>query len=141
MSYTCSRGKTVKFKFVQSEFEFDRDNAKIGVPLVLLALGLAFTPVPKTRLLAGAGVYYLLLFFLPIVVEPLKKWIERLHTLRKCRCPYCRSLHTVTLGLQEYLGDVPYYWYRCNDCGEDSVCVDDRLIVPSPGKKRKLTRG
>lgn len=131
----------MKFKFVQSEFEFDRNDAEIAVPLVLLSLGLVFTPVPKTWLLAGAGVYYLLLFFLPIVIEPLKKWIERLHRIRKYRCPYCRSLHTVELGLQEYLGDVPYYWFRCNDCGDESVFVDDRLIVPSPGKKRKLTSG
>lgn len=131
----------MKFKFVQSEFEFDEDDAKIAVPLVLLALGLAFTPIPKTWLLAGAGVYYLLLFFLPSLAEPLKKWIVRQHTRRKYRCPHCRSLHTVLLGLQEYLGDVPHYWYRCNDCGEESVCVDDNLIVPSPGKKQKLTSG
>lgn len=127
----------MKFKFLQTEFEFDRDDAKIAVPLVLLALGLAFAPVPKTWLLAGAGVYYLLLFFLPIVVVPLKKWVA----LRKCRCPFCRSTHTVLLGSQEYLGDIPHYWYRCNDCGEDSVCVDEKLIVPSPGRKRKLTSG
>ena len=101
----------MKFKFLQSEFEFNTDDAKIAVPLVLLILGMAFTSAPKASLLAAAGVYYLLLFFLPIlVVEPLKKWLEWLYRRRAHRCPHCRSPHTVELGLQEYLGDVPHYW-------------------------------
>jgi hypothetical protein len=132
----------MKFKFLQSEFEFDADDAKIAVPLVLLILGMAFTPAPKAWLLAGAGIYYMLLFFLPVVlVDPLKKWLGRLHRRRAYGCPHCKSIYTVELGLQEYLGDVPYLWYRCNDCGEESVFVDERLIVPGPGKKRKLTSG
>lgn len=130
----------MKFKFLQAEFEFDRDDAKIAIPLALLGLGLAFAPVPKGWQLSAAVVYYLLLFFLPPVTTPLKKWVSEWYGLRKYRCPHCNSIHTVLLGLSEYLGDVPFYWYRCNDCGEQSVCVDEKLIVPVPGK-RKLTSG
>ena len=106
----------MKFKFLQSEFEFDKDDAKIAVPLALLALGMAFTPISKAWLLAGAGIYYLLLFYLNKLTEPLKKWLK----FRAFKCPYCRSTHTVFLGLQDYLGDIPHYWYRCNECGEES---------------------
>jgi hypothetical protein len=128
----------MKFKFLQAEFEFDRDDAKIAVPLVLLALAMAFTPIPKLWLLAGAGVYYLLLLFL---LEPLKKLTQHLYNKRFSRCPYCKSPHMVMLGLMEYLGDAPYYWYRCNDCAGEAVCVDGKLLEPGPGKKRKLTTG
>jgi DNA-directed RNA polymerase subunit RPC12/RpoP len=128
----------MKFKFLQAECEFDRDDAKVAVPLVLLGLGMAFTPIPKTWLLVAGGAYYLLLLFL---LEPLKKRTEHLYKRRTSRCPYCKGSHTVLLGLSEYLGDAPYYWYRCNDCGEESVCVDGKLLKPEPGKKRKLTTG
>jgi DNA-directed RNA polymerase subunit RPC12/RpoP len=128
----------MKLKFWQAEFEFDRDDAKIVIPLILLLLGLTVTPLPRHWLLAGFAAYYAVFLFL---AEPLKKWIERQHRIRRYRCPYCKSLHTVELGLQEYLGDVPYYWYRCNDCGDESVFVDEKLIVPGPGRKRKLTSG
>ena len=127
----------MKFKFWQSEFEFDRDDAVIVIPIILLLLAFA-TPLPKVWLLVGAGVYYLFLLFL---LDPLKKVIENQRRIRRYRCPHCRSLHTVEIGLSEYLGDVPYYWYRCNDCGEQSVFVDNKLLIPSPGRKRKLTTG
>jgi hypothetical protein len=129
-------GASMRFKFgTVSEFEFDKDDAKIAVPLVLLLVALTVTPLPKVWLLAGFSAYYVVLFF---VTEPLKKWLERLHRLRAYRCPFCKSLHTVELGLQQYLGDVPYYWFRCNDCGDESVCVDNRLVVPH---KWKLSSG
>lgn len=126
----------MKFKFLQAEFEFDKDDASIAVPLVLLALALAFTPIPKLWLLIGAGVYYVLLLFL---LEPVRKLIERERKKRQCRCPYCKSLSTVVLGLGDYLGDVPYYFYRCNDCGRESVFIDDKLCEPVAYKK-KLTQ-
>lgn len=126
----------MKFKFLQAEFEFDKDDARIAVPLVLLPLAMAFTPIPKLWLLVGASAYYLFLLFL---LDPMKKLIENQCRIRRYRCPYCRSLHTVEIGLSEYLGDVPYYWYRCNDCGDQSVFVDNKLLIPSPGRKRKLT--
>lgn len=121
----------MKFKFGQfSEFEFDKDDAKIAVPLVLLLVAVAVTPLPKVWLLAGFGVYYAVLFFARLITEPLQQWRK----MRGFRCPYCKSLHTVELGLQEYLGDVPHYWFRCNECGKESVSVDNKLMVPHKWK-------
>lgn len=128
----------MKFKFLQAEFEFNKDDAKIAVPLVLLGLGMAFTPAPRPWLLVSAAVYYLLLFFL---LEPLKKWLIGLYYKWVCRCPYCKSHRTVMLGMQNYLGDIPYDWYRCNDCGKESVLLENELVQPDPRKKRNLTTG
>ena len=129
----------MKLKFLKVEFEFDKDDAQIVVPLILLVLGLTLTPLPKTWLLAGAVVYYMLFFFIPKTVEPLKKWLVRQYNKWAYKCPYCKSQHTVMLGLQEYLGDIPYNWSRCNDCGEESVFLDDRLV--KPGAWKNLTNG
>jgi DNA-directed RNA polymerase subunit RPC12/RpoP len=130
----------MKLKFWQGEFEFDKDDAKIVIPLILLLLGLTVTPLPKVWLLVGFAAYYLAYFFLQKITEPLKKWFERLHNRRAYMCPYCASRYTVMLGWQEYLGDVPYHWYRCNDCGEESVFVDDKLVEPGP-RRKNLTNG
>lgn len=125
----------MKFKFGNlGEFEFDKDDVKIAIPLVLLLVALAVTPLPKVWLLAGFGVYYVVFFFARLITDPLQQWRK----LRGFRCPYCKSHHTVELGLQEYLGDVPYYWFRCNDCGRESVSVDNKLMVPH---KWKLSKG
>lgn len=96
----------MKFRFLQAKVEFDREDAKIAVPLVLLALAMVFTPILKMWLLVGAGAYYLLLLFL---LEPLKKLTQLLFNKRFSRCPHCKGSHTVLLGLQEYLGGAPYY--------------------------------
>ena len=126
----------MKFKFATTELEFDRDDAKIAVPLVLLGLAMAFTPLPKLWLVIGAAVYYLFLLFL---MEPLTKLVQSVHKKRQYRCPYCRSPYTVMICLDNYIGDSPYYFYRCNDCGGDSVFIDDQLREPGAHKKRKLT--
>jgi hypothetical protein len=94
----------MKFKFLQAEFEFDKDDAKIAVPLVLVGLGMAFTPIPKVWQFIGAVAYYVFLFFL---TEPLKKLVQYLSKRWAYRCPHCRSHHTVELGLQDYLAIFP----------------------------------
>lgn len=115
----------MKLKFWQGEFEFDRDDAVIVVPIILLLLSFA-TPLPKVWLLAGFGAYYAMLFFAGKLVPPIKKWFE----MRGYRCPYCRSRHMVVLGLNEYLGDAPYWFYKCNDCGRESIEMHGSLVEP-----------
>jgi hypothetical protein len=46
-----------------ADYDFDKEDAKIAVPLILLLLGLAFTPLRKGWLLAGVAAYYALYFF------------------------------------------------------------------------------
>ena len=123
----------MKLKFWQGEFEFDRDDAVIVIPIILLLLSFG-TPLPKVWLLIGFAAYYAVLFFGGKLVQPFKKmyykWVYR--------CPYCESHHTIMLGWMNYLGDIPYHWYKCNDCGEDSVELDGKLVKPG---NWKLTSG
>lgn len=120
----------MKLKFWQGEFEFDRDDAVIVVPIILLLLSFA-TPLPSVWLLVGFGTYYAVLFFAGKLVQPLKKWFE----MRGYRCPYCKSPYTVVLGLNDYLGECPYYFYKCNDCGQESIEMHGSLVEPVKWKK------
>jgi hypothetical protein len=125
----------MKLKFWQGEFEFDRDDAVIVIPIILLLLSFA-TPLPKIWLLVGFASYFAVLFFGRKLVEPIKKWF----TLRYFYCcPYCKSRYTIVLGLTEFLGDCPYYFYRCNDCGQESIEVNGTLVEPA--KWKSLTNG
>jgi|HubBroStandDraft_1064217.scaffolds.fasta_scaffold1785260_1 hypothetical protein len=96
----------MKLKFWQSEFEFDKEDAEIAVPIILLILGLAFTQLPKGWLLGGVAAYYLLYFFLLRVVEfvtkPLKDVYERIHAAWVYRCLYCKSREIILQGYQGY---------------------------------------
>jgi DNA-directed RNA polymerase subunit RPC12/RpoP len=118
----------MKLKFWQGEFEFDKDDAQIVIPIILLLLSFA-TPLPKVWMLVGFAVYYSILFFGGKLVELVKRWFVK----RSYRCPYCKSLYTIVLGMREYLGDCPYYFYKCNNCGQESIDVDGTLVEPSSG--------
>jgi hypothetical protein len=72
----------MKIKLWQWEYDFDKEDAKIVVPLVLLMLGLAFTQLNKEALWSGVVAYYLLYFFLkPSLVAlkdlfaPVRQWL------------------------------------------------------------------
>ena len=123
----------MKLKFWQGEFEFDKDDAVIVIPIILLLLSFA-TPLPKVWLLVGFATYFAVLFFGGKLVQPFKK----LYVKWAYRCPWCRSSSMVVLGLENYLGDCPFYFYRCNDCGKEAVQVDDKLVKPG---NWKLTSG
>lgn len=126
----------MKIKLWQWEYDFDRGDAEIVVPLTLLTLGLAFTPLNKASLWIGAVAYYALYFFLKPSLNALKN--ELLVPIRQWlffRCPHCKSRDLFEQGLQEYHSDVPYYWHLCNHCGETSILLPNgRLIKPGPGR-------
>lgn len=128
--------KPVKFKVGQwGEYDFDKDDAKIAVPLLLLAGGLAFTPLRKEYLLGGAAAYYALYFFLPPLFQAVKKLFEKIHHWRTFRCPYCKSHELIMQGLQEFHGDIPYDWYFCHQCRMTSVYVNthgaEKMLAPN----------
>jgi hypothetical protein len=129
----------MKIKILQSEWDFDKDDAKIVVPIALLLLGVTLTQVKKEWLLSAAVIYYALYFFLTpslrtlknSFIEPVLRWIS-------FRCPHCRSRDIFEQGLQKYHGDVPYYWHLCNHCGQTSILLTSgRLIKPGPGQGAK----
>lgn len=123
----------MKIKLWQFEYDFDKEDAQIVIPVLLLALGLAFTPLNKSWLWSGAVVYYALYFFLKPSISALHDLWLKFHF----RCPHCKSRAVVYRGMNNYHGDVPYDWYLCNHCGEDSIYLNisnKRLVKPGPGR-------
>jgi hypothetical protein len=126
----------MKLKLWQFEWDFDKDDAKIAVPLLLLGLGLAFTPLNKTSLLAGAVVYYLLYFFFGRVLVTVEHITVKAKAWLFHKCPWCKSRDVILQGYQGYKSDEQYAYHTCNECGETSILVNERLIkAQSPPKK------
>ena len=125
----------MKIKLWQWEYDFDRSDAEIVIPLALLLLGLAFTPLNKPWLWGGAVAYYALYFFLKPSLNALKNQVlVPIGSWLFFRCPYCKSRDIFEQGLQEYHGDVPYYYHLCNHCGETSILLPNgRLIKAEVG--------
>jgi len=74
-----------------ADYDFDKEDAKAAVPLILLLLGVAFTTLRKEWRLAGVAVYYALYFFLTPGSNAIKKLFIRIHHWRTFRGPYCNS--------------------------------------------------
>ncbi len=132
----------MKIKFGQwGEYDFDKEDAKIVVPLILLVPALAFTQLRKDWLIGGAAAYYLLYFFLPPIFLAIKKLFARLNHWRTFRCPYCKSHELILQGMQEFHGDIPYDHYFCHRCRETSVYVNtfgaEKMIAPNPSKLKE----
>jgi hypothetical protein len=73
----------MKIKFWQFEYDFDRDDAKIIVPIVLLLIAISVTSLDPLWLLGLAMIYYLLYFFSMDAMEALRVRIAKV----KMRCP------------------------------------------------------
>jgi hypothetical protein len=118
----------VKIKLWQFEYDFDKNDAKIVVPLILLVLGLAFTTLNKTALWVGGVAYYLLYFFIREGLAGLWGMLSRLRSWWLFRCPSCKSREIIMQGYQGYHSDELYAFYLCNRCRDTSVMVNDKLI-------------
>lgn len=128
----------MKIKLWQLEYDFDKEDAKIVVPLILLLLGMTLTQLRKDWMLGGVAAYYLLYFFLPPCIATLKRLVVWVRHRFAFRCPYCKSRELILQGMQEFHGDIPYDHYFCNRCRETSVWVNaaglDKMIAPTPSK-------
>ena len=118
----------MKIKLWQFEYDFDKDDARIVVPLILLLLGLAFTKLSKTVLLAGGVAYYVLYFFLRPCLGILGNLLSRLRAWWLFRCPWCKSREIILQGYQGYHSDEQYAFHLCNRCRQTSVLVNHKLL-------------
>jgi DNA-directed RNA polymerase subunit M/transcription elongation factor TFIIS len=134
----------MKIKVWQLEYDFDKEDAKIVVPLILLVFGLSLTPLRKDWLIGGAAAYYLLYFFLSPIFVAVKQLQVRARHWFRFRCPYCKSREIILQGMQEFHGDIPYDHYFCNRCRETSVYVNtagiEKMIAPTPSKLKRSQR-
>lgn len=118
----------MKIKLWQFEFDFDQKDAKIVLPVVLLALALVFTNLDKEMLCGGAVAYYLLYFFVSPTLSATAELCTRFLSWRRFRCPACKSRELILQGYQGYHSDEHYAYYLCNRCRETAVMVGERLL-------------
>jgi hypothetical protein len=118
----------MKIKLWQWEFEFDKEDAMLVFPLILLLLGLFCTQFKKEAIWGGAVAYYLLYFFLKPAILALKELVTRVYHRVLFRCPYCKSREVILQGHQGYHSDEQYAYHLCNRCRETSILVNERLI-------------
>ena len=126
----------MKIKLGPLEYDFNKEDAKVVFPLILLMLGLGLTQLKKEVLWIGAVAYYLLYFFLPPCLLALKGLFSRVGLWLRFRCPYCRSSEVILQGYQGYHSDEQYAFHVCNRCRKTSVLVNERLIkteIPRAG--------
>ena len=114
----------MKIKFWQFEYDFDRDDAKVIVPMILLLAAISATSLNPLWLLGSATIYYLLYFFLMDAVEVIKAYVER----RKMRCPKCRNRKIFLQGYQGYRSDEHHAYYFCDSCKTTSILTDGGML-------------
>lgn len=114
----------MKLKFWQFEYDFDKEDAKIVVPIILLLIALSFTTFDRQILVLLTAFYYLLYFFLREAVSGIKSLIPT----PKLKCPKCKNRKIILQGYQGYKSDEQYAHYFCTDCGQTSILTDGGLL-------------
>lgn len=114
----------MKIKFWQFEYDFDKDDAKIVVPLILLLVAISFTGLNREMLLVLSVIYYLLYFFLKKMLETLQVHFVKL----MLRCPKCKSRKVLLQGYQTYKSDECHAYYYCTTCEVSSIMTEGGLV-------------
>jgi hypothetical protein len=115
---------TMKLKFWRLEYEFDREDAKIVMPTILLLLGVFFSRIDATLLLALTAVYYLIYFFSTDAITAIRDYAAKL----KMRCPHCKNRKIILQGYDGYKSDECYAYYFCDACKTTSILTDGGLL-------------
>jgi hypothetical protein len=114
----------MKIKLWQFECDFDRDDAKIVVPVILLAIAVSKTSLNPILLIGLVAAYYLLYFFIMDAVGAVKGYIAKL----KMRCPKYKNRKIILQGYQGYKSDEQYPYYYCDECETTSILTDGGLL-------------
>ena len=114
----------MKIKAWQFEYDFDRDDAKIVVPIALLLTAISVSNVNPLWWLAVISVYYLLYFFFGKLAEAFRLYVAK----HKMRCPDCKNRKIFLQGYQGYNSDEHYPFYFCDSCETTSILTDGGLL-------------
>ncbi len=114
----------MKIKFWQFEYDFDRDDAKIVIPIAILLIAISVTNINPVWILAVIVTYYLLYFFSESAFKTVKGYIVK----RNMRCPNCKSRKIILQGYQGYKSDEHYAHYFCDACETTSILTDGGLL-------------
>jgi hypothetical protein len=122
----------MKLKLWQFEYDFDRDDAKIVVPIILLALAICFTQLDSALLICAGVIYYAIYFFGAQACAATKERIQQY----KMRCPNCRDRKIILQGYEGYKSDEHYPYYLCDNCGTTSILTDGGLLQINPPRQK-----
>lgn len=114
----------MKFKLWEFELTFDKDDAKIAVPLVLFGAALWMSTLDSLWILGGAAIYYVAFFFGADVVKAVQRHLAKW----KMRCPNCRNRKIILQGYQGYKSDEQYPYYFCDECKTTAILTDGGLM-------------
>jgi hypothetical protein len=115
---------TMKLKLWQFEYDFDRDDAKIVVPIILLLVAVIATSLNPILLVGLTTIYYLLYFFLLDAVRAIRDLFAKWNM----RCPKCKNRKIFLQGYQSYESDELYPHYFCDSCKTTSILTDGGLL-------------
>jgi hypothetical protein len=118
----------MKLKLWDFEYEFDRDDAKIVVPLILSGLALAFAKLDPIWVIAADVFYYSAYFFGGSAAGAVKAAIEK----QKMRCPKCGNRKIYLQGYEGYNSDAHHAYYFCDNCRGTSILTDGGLLQIDP---------
>jgi DNA-directed RNA polymerase subunit RPC12/RpoP len=113
----------MKIKFWTFEYEFDKDDAKIVIPVILLLIAMLATNIDRTIMIQGATCYYLLYFFLDGLIRKLKSLLPK----PKLKCPKCKSRKIILQGYGTYKSDEHHAFYLCTKCKTTSILTEGGL--------------
>ena len=114
----------MKIKAWQFEYEFDRDDAKIVIPIVLLLTAISATAVNPMWWLATLTIYCLLYFFAGTAIDAARTFLAK----RNMRCPSCKNRKIFLQGYQGYKSDEQYPYYFFDSCETTAILTDGGLL-------------
>lgn len=115
----------MKLKFWQFEYDFDKEDAKIVVPLILLLIAIStINSISPVFLIGLTSIYYLLYFFSASAIKGVIKCIPP----RTLKCPSCKNKKIILQGYQGYMSDEQYPYYFCTACKTTSILTDGGLL-------------
>ena len=114
----------MKIKFWQFEYDFDKDDAKIVIPVILLLIAIITTRINPALLIGVAAIYYFLYFFSGVISNSIISIIPK----PKLKCPRCRNRKIILQGYDTYKSDEYYPYYLCTGCGTTSVLTQGGLL-------------
>jgi hypothetical protein len=114
----------MKIKFWRFECDFDGDDAKVVVPIILLLVAVSVTDLNPIWLIGSLAVYYVLYFFWGDTASAIKRFVAN----RNMRCPKCKNRKIILQGYQPYKSDEHYPHYFCDRCKTTCVLTDGGLL-------------
>jgi hypothetical protein len=113
----------MKLKLWQFEYSFDKEDAKIAVPIILYLF--ASNVYDQKIILPFISFYYFTYFFGPQMILKMSGLYED----NKMKCPQCRSKKIILRGYNTYRSDEHHAFYLCTNCKTTALLTNGGLTA------------